>query len=392
VPISRRGLTAAGLAITAVGAVGVASTLNASAAQVAKPAPVVTSSSAVDDEPLPPPLFGGATQKAGGATQKAGRAAQKAGVAARSLSGFSVQSEGAAEEGSPQAPTPVYAPKGLPPLPGRAAAKPAKGATALRAQAEAATTSAATTSAAALAEAPSPSVNYFYSTSSQEAVTDGTTATMTIGKPSVHSRDSHSLAEIAVRSKDGQSAIEVGWTVSRHVNEQDKANLDEPHLFVYRWVNGKGACYNACDFLLHSTAAKAPGDLLTAGETKKFGIQHVGNSWWIWYDKGWIGRFPDSTWGGDFTKSDLVQWWGEVAAGSSVPCSEMGDGVPAGDPDAAEFQPITLINGPLVNIASGASAYYSIKPNRILNSTRYNGFRYGGNGGIDDPETAGFCS
>jgi hypothetical protein len=261
----------------------------------------------------------------------------------------------------------VDVPKGLPPLvvPGAA-----KRATAQRSETSP-TTSSATALSAAAAPAPSAaapgtpaSVNYFYAIGDFNAVreeqepADGASAVMTIGKPALDRRDRHSLAEVAVQSvgedgkPDGKNVIEVGWTVDRQINEK---NPDEPHLFVYRWLNGDPTdghgknCYNNtdCGFVPVGSAAIGAGGTLTAGQTKKFGIQHFGNSWWIWYDKGWIGRYPDSVWGGTFTEAAQVYWFGEVAAGGVTPCSEMGTGRSATSSGAALFYSIRMLTNGL---------------------------------------------
>ncbi len=424
-PISRRGLTAAGLALAAVAAVGVTSTLEAGAAQVGAPrlpatsVPALSDLSASDDTP-PPPLPGAdkPTASAAAAAKVSRFSAWQADTAR-----VSGPRPDAARADAPPPPTSVDAPKGLPPLAVAGAAKPA---TALRSGIPPTTSSATALSAAAppaplaAAPAPSPTVKYFYATgefnavAAKRAAVDGATAMMTIGKPALHSRDSHSLAEIAVQSvneegkPDGRQVVEVGWTVDRQVN---KKNPTEPHLFVYRWVNGdptdgKGKhCYNSseCGFVPHDSATSAPGDKLTAGETKKFGIQHFENAWWIWYDKGWIGRYPDSIWGNTFTKVDHVQWFGEVAAGGATPCSEMGKGRSARSSGAARFYAINLLTNGSPNTKSTptdvsvgtwplALTYYDIyKPPPPTPSTPpsppedepkpVNHFFYGGKGG-----------
>ena len=99
---------------------------------------------------------------------------------------------------------------------------------------------------------PAPPVKYHYSSGLQYAETDGTYANLVIGKPDLAEEDYHTLAEIAVQSADGKQIVEVGWTVDRGVNGDD-----DPHLFVYHWVDGKETCYNGCGFKQYSKTVVA---------------------------------------------------------------------------------------------------------------------------------------
>ncbi|GAA3336585.1 hypothetical protein GCM10020358_09620 [Amorphoplanes nipponensis] len=186
-------------------------------------------------------------------------------------------------------------------------------------------------------------VNFHYAVGAQIGETDGTWANLTVEKPRLGEGDYHTLAEIAVQSPDTQQTVEVGWTVDRSVNGDD-----DPHLFVFYWRDGKRTCYNACGFTQYSKTVK-PGDTLPVGTSKRFGIQHAGNAWWIAYDSEWIGYFPDSNWEGRYTKGGVIQWFGEVASPSLTPCTQMGNGKPAATGTAARIGSISMTNGPLVS-------------------------------------------
>jgi hypothetical protein len=183
-------------------------------------------------------------------------------------------------------------------------------------------------------------VNYFYNSAYQFAETDGSYANLVISKPKLAYEDYHSLAEIAVQSADGRQIVEVGWTVDRAVNGDD-----DPHLFVYHWVDRQESCYNGCGFVNYSQNAW-PGMTLPEGVPKRFGIQYYYGAWWIAYDSEWIGYFPDRLWGGTFTRSGLIQWFGEVAASSDAPCTQMGNGRWGEDPYAARIGSVALLAGP----------------------------------------------
>jgi hypothetical protein len=335
VSISRRGLTAAGLALATVGTVGVASTLNAGAAEVTRSPSAATSSRFAALRTPPPRLPGDRSP--------VGRTATSTRVSGVSAAGV---------EAAPLEPAAAYAPKGVP------SRGPAKGGVASTLQTEAQTLL-----------APAPTINFFYAQASQAAVADGTYATMTVGRPALAAEDYHSLAEVAAQSADGRQIVEAGWTVDRNINGDA-----EPHLFVYHWVDRTETCYNGCGFVQYSPTIQ-PGSALPVGTAKRFGIQHFSGSWWIMYDNQWVGYFPDSLWQGRFTKTGLTQWFGEVAAGSPAPCSEMGTGVPAAAAGAAEIRGIGFIAGPAVQIASGASSsYYTVS------QSSSNAYRYGGPG------------
>lgn len=354
--ISRRGLTAAGLAIAAVGAVGVTSTMTAGAAQISRPRPAVVTPGPTATLVKPPPPLPGASP------------AKKKSAAGRSVS--------AAGAGAPVAvePARAYAPKGLP---GRV--PPASGRTGSRFSARV-----QSLAAPAAPAAPSHGAEFFYAQASQAVAADGTYATMTIGKPTVGTGAHHSLAEIAVQTeyddRTVEHAVEVGWTVDPGLFKDDK-----PHLFVYHWIDGKTTCYNTCGFVpfdpsptIGTTAATSirPGAALPVGVSKRFGIKHDSQRWWVWYDDAWIGYFPDSLWQGRFVRTELVQWWGEVAATSTdTPCAEMGTGVAASETGAAQIRRINLIKGPAVNIASGTRGdFYSVQ------QVGKNAIRFGGKG------------
>jgi hypothetical protein len=213
-------------------------------------------------------------------------------------------------------------------------------------------------------------VYYSYGVGKQSAVTQGVAANMTIGKPKVQSEDWHSLAEIAVQSADGQQVIEVGWTVDRLVNKDD-----DPHLFVFNWVDGGPKCYNECGFIPAKGASIKPGDTLTSGVSKNFGVQHINGAWWIAYDTEWIGAFLDSNWNGNFTQSGLVQLFGEVAASTDKSCTEMGTGATPDTTAAARIGNVMFVEGPVVQLSvKSTSDLY--QTNRLTDRT----FRYGGSG------------
>jgi hypothetical protein len=353
VSITRRGFYAAGLAVAVVGSMGTVWTLNAGAEEVPG-APVAVAAEVPADaasglETPPAKLPWGAkperlTRGRAGASSKA-LAAAGADIAQNST--------------RDTRPTADFAPKGftsdrtsrttsltsvVPPAPGGvgALAEPVPGQT---------------------------KVSYFYSSAYQFAQTDGSYANLVISKPKLADDDYHTLAEIAVQSADGRQIVEVGWSVDRAVNGDD-----DPHLFVYHWVDRQESCYNGCGFVNYSKTAW-PGMTLPEGVSKRFGIQYFNGAWWIAYDSEWIGYYPVDLWDGTFTRSGLIQWFGEVAASSSEPCTWMGNGLKGEDPSAARVGSVSLLAGPDPVIELKAkSPYYTAY--RASDRT----MRYGGSG------------
>jgi len=357
----RRGLLAAGLAAAVVGSMGIVWTLNANAeeapaaeipAAVAAPAAVeAAAEAAVEPVPVPPEVLPWGDEPEELDVAKAG--ASSAAVAAAGADVAPADTSGSL------VPEPEYSPKGrvfrgsrlntmttsiVPPAPPVAGALQAK--------------------------AAASDVYFHYAVGAQTAETDGTWANLTIAKPELASGDFHTLTEIAVESADGQQIVEVGWTVDRTVNGDA-----DPHMFVYYWKDRQPTCYNACGFTMYSTTMK-PGDTLPVGTAKRFGIQHSGSVWWVAYDSAWIGYFPDTLWDGTYTKGGLAQWWGEVAASSLTPCTDMGNGLPgATDAAAARIGSISFTNGPEVKaVTRSTNDYYTVF------SASDRTFRYGGTG------------
>jgi hypothetical protein len=217
-------------------------------------------------------------------------------------------------------------------------------------------------------------VNFFYAVASQSESADGAYANLVISKPYLASGDYHTLAEVSVQSTDGQQAVEVGWTVDRTVNGDS-----DPHLFVYHWVDGKETCYNACGWQQYSSTTK-PGDTLPEGASKRFGIMHYNDAWWVVYDTEWIGYFSDDLWDGGYTRSGVQQFFGEVAASSAKPCTDMGNGSPAWSENAARVGSVAQIDGGLVStlVNLNVRGIGGVYPAPLSLSSRT--FRYGGGG------------
>jgi hypothetical protein len=233
----------------------------------------------------------------------------------------------------------------------------------------------------AAAAAPAVGAKYYYSGAYQFVIRPGSSAFLTQHLPWLLPADHHSLAEIAVQSADTRQIVEVGWTVDRQVNGDDN-----PHLFVYHWVDGVGTCYNGCGWV-QSSPTRFPGMRLAYdGTASQYMIQFREGNWWIGYQGEWIGYFPGSLWTVSFTQSGLIQWFGELAAGSgtTLPLSSIGNYYPAtsGNPDTAQMSQITLFD-------STGGVQPAVLSFQVTDSALYSagagsgpdGFWYGGHGG-----------
>jgi len=360
VSISRRGLLAAGLAVVAVGAMGIASTMNAGAAET----PTSTADTAVVDPAVDPAVDSAEEPPALLPNGETPRPLKKGRFGASSEALAAAGASAAADDSEDSV---AFGPKG-------------------KARRNGVLKTSETTvpprPPTAKAAAATDEVNYLYAVGKQTAVTDGVSALFSIGTPRLGAEDWHSLAEIAVQSADEQQIVEVGWTVDRSTFGDSQA-----HLFVYHWVNGQETCYN-CDFVPYSKASIKPGAVVTESTleipNKLFGIQRNNGAWWIAYDTEWIGSFPDKLWNGTFTQSGLVQVFGEVATSTPrPPCTSMGNGktpslAAVGDAVAARISSVTYLNGPVVKLKVGSTT--DMYPT-LQSSDR--SFRYGGRGTAD---------
>lgn len=326
--IPRRGCIAAGLAVAVVGSVGFA--LNATAEEVAEaPAAEVVAETPAD--PDAPPVF---AQNGADASQPPellpwGVEPEQvdtgpAGATSKQLAAIGAD---VAPKRGPRELVPEFSPKGL---------------TSKRKSLGSARTDVAPQPPTTAFAAAARSVNFHYAGAYQVVAAEGTYANLVVGKPKLATDDYHTLAEIAVQAgpSAARNIVEVGWTVDRGVN----GGSSDPHLFVYHWVDGKESCYNACGFVQYSRTV-FPGDKLAQGTVKRMGVQYFNGAWWIAFESEWVGYFPGALWNNRYTKSDAIQWFGEVASSTLKPCSGMGTGVhPTDEFASARLGTINLLN------------------------------------------------
>lgn len=214
-----------------------------------------------------------------------------------------------------------------------------------------------------------------YGTAYQYAVADGAWGYFTVAKPELKTDDLHSLGELAAQSADGRQIVEIGWTVDRGLNGDD-----DPHLFVFHWVDRVPSCYNGCGFVPLNEPGYTAGMKLPASPTpKQFAIRHHGTNWWVGYNRHWVGSFPDSLWDGRFKATGLVQWFGEVDGKTATPCTQMGNGEFAASATAARVENVGFWAGnpgvtPAISTLNTQPAFFTAL------RTDSAGMRFGGPG------------
>src|SRR5438552_12366679 len=143
----------------------------------------------------------------------------------------------------------------------------------------------------------------------------------------------HAFNEIAVQGgRDNGNIVELGWNVSTEQNGDA-----DPHLFVYHWINARQTCYDGCGWQQYS-GTYFPGMNLNqiVGRQVYVGYVVFQGNWWAWFDNQWLGYFPGSEWSDNFTRSELIQWFGEVSSSNGVPPrTDMGNGRLPANPAAA---------------------------------------------------------
>lgn len=239
---------------------------------------------------------------------------------------------------------------------------------------------------------------YFYAAGSQGMTTKGVYQDVQIAKPYLNTADYHSLQEIAVSASATTSGkrniVEIGWTVDRQVNN----GSDDPHLFVFHWVDGQPACYNGCGFVQYGGSTARAGMPLPVNTIKKMGIQYFNGNWWTSYDNKWVGYFPGTLWSAatptaqTFTAGDFLQTFGEIAAGSATPCTDMGTGYQGFSSTIPAANKAKVNNVRVVNGSDAVDLYFNPPTNSTYYTIAKNGsersYTYGGPG---DGAVVGGC-
>lgn len=188
--------------------------------------------------------------------------------------------------------------------------------------------------------------------------------------PVLAAGDFHSLAELAAQSADGLQIVEIGWIVF----DTDP----EPELFVYHWIDGNPTCYNGCGYVQVSST-RIPGMHVEVTDTPQdYGIEYSSDdgNWYVVYQGERIGYFPGSEWNDSFTSIGLVQWFGEIAAATGTPCSQMGNGTFGSQPGSAAISSMA-VDGVDAQSLQGTVTLATAYDAGAVTATSY---RYGGPG------------
>jgi len=243
--------------------------------------------------------------------------------------------------------------------------------------------------------APCPAGCFFYGGNAQVlGGTDsalGMAANLHVYKPYLDPvNGGHTLAEIAVeRTVGGQRQIvEVGTTVDPGVCGAQPV----PCMFSFWWKNGVGQGYNvnftpyaptcsvAANYCIGESLLGLAGAVPGNGNPYRFQIQHNNGAWWLAFNNMWVGDFNDSLWTGatpsgpgvTFTSGQTFQAFYEVVDFTTLPCSDMGNGLVASNGSAARVGTMALLNSSPAGIASNFSSVTVNSPYTQLNLTSPN--------------------
>ncbi len=223
---------------------------------------------------------------------------------------------------------------------------------------------------------------YYYGSAAFATVADGGGMTQSIEKPQyVNSGGSgHTLDELAVQGgTNNGNIIEIGWLASSE--QYGNAN---PHIFVFHWKDWNPTCYDGCGWVQWSNTYHPGMDLGNAVGKKVYigWVLYQGN-WWSWFDNQWMGYFPGSEWNGKYTKTSLIQWFGEVASANGIPPkTDMGDGQLPASTSAASMSTLCDVDAKAwvcwyrdqQSLSRTVPNYYDIS------RVSFGGTRYGGPG------------
>ena len=185
---------------------------------------------------------------------------------------------------------------------------------------------------------------YYYASASYATEADGGGMTMSVERPAyVNTGGSgHTLCELAVQGGTGDgNIVEIGWNVS-----SDQYSNSNPHIFVFHWIGWTPTCYDACNWKQYSSTYHPGQDINgLVGRDVYIGYVYYQGNWWAWFDNQWMGYYPGSEWKGEYKRSSLIQWFGEVATHNGVPPkTDMGDGNFPTDANAARIMTLCDVN------------------------------------------------
>lgn len=216
---------------------------------------------------------------------------------------------------------------------------------------------------------------YSYVGGQQYATATGARVTMYQADPAEVYGSGHSLQELSLQNTDSTTTadtVEIGWSV-----DPSTFGDNQPHLFVYHWVNGNGTCYDGCGFVPISSSVTV-GMAVTPGTSASFALINYSGNWWAYYNNVPFGYFPGSLWGGAFSTAYNIQAFGEADAPSQPSCEQMGDGAygsQSGSSSISNFQLFGSSSQPDFSVSDTDPSYYN------YGSVTATSFRLGGPGG-----------
>lgn len=153
-----------------------------------------------------------------------------------------------------------------------------------------------------------------------------------IAVPSMDQQDYHTLWEMTIQN--GPLIIEFGWNRDRVLYGETYPTLTTRLFGSVWWDNGGVSTFcgynGGCGYTDYAANPINLGSDISAQNNvlKNFQIIHDGTShvWWLNYDSGWIGYFPDNlTHGNSFTSGNAIQTFDEGAFGHYASCTDEGN-------------------------------------------------------------------
>jgi hypothetical protein len=202
---------------------------------------------------------------------------------------------------------------------------------------------------------------YQYTRDVIDPANDGVSWDMNVQSPWKSSLENHTLAQVAVCQDNIDDCIEFGW-IKAESSTSCPAGNTAVCMFAGVRVNNTFLGYNGSgsgwvDDPANTTIHRQISLNGAVGGQRHWQVIHNATDaqWEVWYGTGpngstWkqrVGWFPDSLWGGTFTRADYVQFYTEVVSDQrvqSAQCTDAGTNVTPTTTAGFRFNNITLIN------------------------------------------------
>lgn len=179
----------------------------------------------------------------------------------------------------------------------------------------------------------------------------GASVELTQAHPKLARTDLHSSMQLIVVGPNGHGRMGVGWTAgatgpnmggAAHASDY---NGQDRFLVERLDDNNNSLCDpkdRNCGLVLVSKPPIKPGSVIKSSGAATYAIEHNQGEWDVYYNGSEVGYWPDKTSDIGAKTVAFASAYGEVATLSAQPCSEMGNGLSATDPNAARISNFRL--------------------------------------------------